>query len=300
MKLSQLHLLLTYQCTYECDHCFVWSSPWLTNTMTLDSIRNILEQARSLGTVGWIYFEGGEPFLYYPVMVKAIQETVDRQFRAGIVTNGYWATSLEDALLWLNPVAGAIGDLSISCDSYHGNDESRERARTAIAAAKKLGIPASDIVIAEPESPDAQAGIGQIAPGDSAVMYRGRAADTLVDRASKKPWRQFTECPHEELGEPKRVHVDPYGNLHLCQGISIGNMFRRPLADICKEYDPEANPIVGPLLEGGPVRLARRYNTPHADRYADACHLCYETRRQLRTQFSAILTPEQMYGIATE
>jgi len=27
MKLSSLHVLLTYQCNYECDHCFVWGSP---------------------------------------------------------------------------------------------------------------------------------------------------------------------------------------------------------------------------------------------------------------------------------
>jgi len=296
MKLSQLHLLLTYQCTYECDHCFVWGSPRHTSTMTLGTIFNILEQADELGTIEWIFYEGGEPFLYYPVLIKAIQETVARHFHAGIVTNGYWATSLEDALLWLDPIARAIGGLSISCDSYHGSDESRERAQTAIAAARKLGISVGDISIAEPDSTDSPAGIGQIAPGDSAVMYRGRAADTLVERAAKTSWRQFTECPHEELREPDRVHVDPYGNLHLCQGITIGNMFQRPLTDICREYDPEAHPIVGPLLEGGPVQLVRRYATDHADQYADACHLCYETRRQLRKQFPAILTPDQMYG----
>ena len=38
MKLSGLHLLLTYQCTFECDHCFVWGSPWQTGTLTLEQI----------------------------------------------------------------------------------------------------------------------------------------------------------------------------------------------------------------------------------------------------------------------
>lgn len=300
MTLSQLHLLLTWQCTYECDHCFVWGSPWYTDTMTLEQIRDILGQAKELGTIEWIYFEGGEPFLYHPVLVKAIRETVDRNFRAGIVTNGYWATSREDALLWLDPIAGAIGDLSISCDSYHGSDENRERAQTAIAAAQELGIPTGDIAIAEPETPDSRAGIGQIPLGETAVMYRGRAADMLVERASLKPWLQFTECPHEELRDPDRVHVDPYGNLHVCQGIIIGNMFTRPLAEICRDYDPEAHPVVGPLLQGGPVRLARHYGADHADGYADACHLCYDTRRWLRAQLPEILAPDQMYGVTKE
>ena len=27
MNLTGLHLLLTYRCNYDCDHCFVWSGP---------------------------------------------------------------------------------------------------------------------------------------------------------------------------------------------------------------------------------------------------------------------------------
>ena len=26
MELTSLHILLTYQCTCECEHCFVWGS----------------------------------------------------------------------------------------------------------------------------------------------------------------------------------------------------------------------------------------------------------------------------------
>ena len=57
MKLTGLHLLITYQCTFECDHCFVWGSPWQSGTMTLADIRNILQQAQTLDSVEWIYFE---------------------------------------------------------------------------------------------------------------------------------------------------------------------------------------------------------------------------------------------------
>ena len=60
--LSELHLLLSYQCNYECDHCFVWSGPSVDGTMTLDTIDHILNEAEQLGTIRWIYFEGGEPF----------------------------------------------------------------------------------------------------------------------------------------------------------------------------------------------------------------------------------------------
>ena len=51
MKLTWLHLLLTYQCNLECDHCFVWGGQWQEGTMSLPQIRDILQQAKDLGTV---------------------------------------------------------------------------------------------------------------------------------------------------------------------------------------------------------------------------------------------------------
>ena len=45
MKLTGIHFLLTYACTYECDHCFVHSSPFATGTMTLGQVRDVLDQA---------------------------------------------------------------------------------------------------------------------------------------------------------------------------------------------------------------------------------------------------------------
>ena len=56
--LAGIHFLLTYQCAFECDHCFVFSSPSAEGTFTLARVRQVLEQARQIGTVKTIYFEG--------------------------------------------------------------------------------------------------------------------------------------------------------------------------------------------------------------------------------------------------
>ena len=127
-------------------------------------------------------------------------------------------------------------------------------------------------------------------------MYRGRAVEKLAARAGRRPWIDFATCPYEDLREPGRVHVDPLGYVHICQGISLGNLFQTPLEEICASYDPDRHPITGPLLEGGPAELVRRTGLPHAEGYADACHLCYEARRSLRGRFPEILAPDQMYG----
>ncbi len=85
--------------------------------------------------------------------------------------------------------------------------------------------------------------------------------------------------------------------MHICQGISIGNLFLTPLKEICASFKPDAHPITGPLLDGGPAELVSRYALPHGETYADACHLCYAARLDLRTRFPDLLLPGQMYGV---
>jgi len=297
VNLTGLHLLLTYQCNYECDHCFVWGSPSQEGVMTLAQIRDIYRQAQELGTVNSIYLEGGEPFLYYPVMVRAAREAAEMGFRVGIVTNDYWATTAEDALEWLRPLAGIVQDLSISTDLFHYDEVMSVHARNALAAAEQLGISVGTLIC---EVPEGVAGYPAQAAGEpvesGAIMFKGRAAVKLVEGVARRPWREFDECPHETLDDPRRVHVDHLGNLHLCQGLTIGSLFERPLAEIVAKYDPQAHPIVGPLLAGGPAALVERHDLAHEEAYVDACHLCYEARVTLRERFPQWLGPGQMYG----
>ena len=286
MKLSGLHILLTYQCTYECDHCFVWGSPSQTGTLTLEQIEDILQQARDAG-VESIYFEGGEPFLYYAILAKAVHLAAEMGFSVGIVSNAYWANSVADAIENLQPFAGRIEDLTVSSDLYHCGECLGECPQNALVAAKWLNIPTGMISIAQPEKLEHDQG---------QVMYRGRASQ-MVERVALHPWESFNECNSEDLRDPGRVHVDPLGNIHICQGLVIGNVFEKPLEKICEDYDPDAHPICGPLLAGGPAALVTEYNLSHESSYADACHLCYEARTSLRPRFPALLAPNQMYGV---
>jgi hypothetical protein len=294
--LSGLHLLLTYECNYECDHCFVWGGPSQGGTMSEEFIVRILAQAEETGTIEWIYFEGGEPFLFYDLLCTGVRLAHQRGFRVGIVSNAHWATSEAKALEYLQPFAGVVADLSISDDSFHGSREGPGSTLIARRAAEYLGIPVDFISIAGPQATDAQVASGQIPAGESRVVYRGRAAEKLALSDQLKPWKEFTECPWEDLRHPERVHVDAYGNLHICQGISIGNVLERRLIEIVRGYKPDAHPVIGPLLAGGPVALVKRYQLPHEPACADACHLCYLSRCKLKDRFSDVLTPDQMYG----
>ena len=112
-----------------------------------------------------------------------------------------------------------------------------------------------------------------------------------------KPWREFDKCLDENFSNQSRVHIDPFGYVHVCQGITIGNIKRTSLPELFANFDPEKHPICGPILQGGPVELVKEYRVEHEESYVDECHLCYSTRLKLRKQFPNILAPDQIYGI---
>jgi hypothetical protein len=298
--LTGLHFLLTYMCNSECDHCFVYSSPHAKGTFTLNQIRKLLDEAVRIGTIESIYFEGGEPFLFYPVMLEGIKMARNMGFKVGVVTNAYFATAMDDIEIWLKPLAETgIADLSISNDPYHYEDEDENPAIRAQKVAKKLNLPIAEIHIEEPSvttGVDEKQNKGEPVIGGS-TMFRGRAVEKLTVGLPQRRWEEFTECPYEELEFPKRVHLDPYGNVHLCQGLSMGNAWETPLSTLVNSYDAGSHPICGPLIKGGPALLAKEYQVKHDDKYVDACHFCYLVRLELLDKFPQYLTPRQVYGL---
>lgn len=298
MNLKSVHFLLTYKCDLECDHCFVWGMSQAKGAFTMEHIRNILSEAIKLKTVNSVSFEGGEPFLYYPILIKAIEEATRLGFHVEVLSNCYWANSSEDAAEWLNPLtkAGNV-ELTLSSDLYHGDSWATELVSNAVKAARKLNMKASILAVTYPNAENqCPSDIEGLKIGLWDLMYKGRASEKLTEKAEKKSWREFTKCPYERFATQERVHVDPFGFVHVCQGISIGNAWKKPFSRIMEEYDPSENAILEPLVRGGPVALVERYNLPHDEVYADACHMCYVARRMLREGYPDILAPDEMYG----
>jgi MoaA/NifB/PqqE/SkfB family radical SAM enzyme len=298
--LTGIHFLLTYTCNYECDHCFLYCGPNFKGTFTLDQIQQVLNEANKIGTIEWIYFEGGEPFLYYPLMIEGAKRAKQLGFKIGIVTNSYWATCTKDAELWLKPFSEiGISDFTVSDDTFHYGNEELNLSKEARNAAKMLDLPVGSISINEPtiEHKDQEKGTPVIGGG---AMFRGRAIETLTKGLPKRSWEEMIECPYEDLKGLGRIHVDPFGNAQICQGLSIGNFWKTPLSDLIKNYDPEEHPICGPLLEGGPAQLVKNYNIEHEDTYVDECHLCFLSRLALLERFPQYIGPKQVYGLEVE
>ncbi len=282
--LTGIHFLTTYTCNFECDHCFCHCGPRSRGTFTIAQIRSLLDEAVAIGTIEKVFFEGGEPLLYYPLVLAGIDLARRRGLDSSIVTNGYWATSVEDAELWLRPLRDrGVTSISVTDDSLHYGDQAGVHAERITDAGRKIGV--------EVRAMAAEPTVG------GGVMFRGRAADKLAQGLPTRPADELVTCPHEKLAEPGRVHVDCYGHVHLCQGLAMGNCWTQPLSQLLRDYEPEAHPVVGPLLRGGPAQLAREYEVALEGEYVDECHLCYRVRLALLGRFGQYLAPPQVYGL---
>jgi hypothetical protein len=286
--LTGIHVLLTYRCPYECDHCFLHCGPHSEGTFTRARLAELLDQAVETGTVEQVYFEGGEPTLYWPLLLEGIRRARARGLTTGLVTNAYWAETVDDAALWLADLRDAgLGALTLSDDRFHGGDAAETPAARARAAAERLGMDVGTICIPHPED-------------DEGVRFRGRAADTLTAGRPPAAPDELTSCPDEDLADPGRVHVDAFGNVHLCQGLLLGNVWEKPLGRLLAEHDAAAHPIFGPLIRGGPAALAREHGVEIEETAVSACHLCYLVRKSLLDRFPEHLGPAAVYGIRAD
>lgn len=292
--LQAVHVLLSYSCTSSCDHCFLHCSPGAGRTFSQAGLKLLFGQMRDVAGLRAVSFEGGEPFLFHPLLRAGLELARDAGLEADVVTNAYWAEHAEDAGLWLDPLVEAgLAGLAVSSDELHHAPGS-SLAANAMAAAENLGIPAYALSLELPRVKD-----GALA--DGGIMFRGRAAEELTRGLPARPAQAFDACPWEDLDRPSRVHVDADGNVQVCQGVSIGNCLRSPLAEILAAYDPGEHPLCGPLLRGGPAQLMAEHGLePNAAGYVDACHCCYAARKALLGRLPRECAPLQAYGMSAK
>ena len=282
-KLTGIHCLMTYSCSAECDHCFVWCSPRQGGPITIAQIDRLLDELAAVPQVKSLCGEGGEPFLFLRELMHLVRQGTARGYEVSALTNAFWAVSDDAARRVLGPLRDAgLASLGISTDCWHARSVYPDRVDRALRVCEELGVKSSKMVTEA-----------------DGVMFRGRAAARLSSCAREMTdWRELNKCGKETLAEPGRVHLDHYGGLHLCQGLLMGDR-AHGVARVIHGYDPSAHPVVRLLTDGGPRRLAEEAAGEGFEprpAYAGGCHLCYEVRKFLRRRWPELLGPDEMYG----
>lgn len=296
---TKLHILLTYNCSLRCKHCYVFSDQRAPGKISLSQVSRILNDGIRIPSVRWIYFGGGEPFTQYTILLKSVQRAIKLGYNVGVETNGYFARTIEAGLRFLRPLAEmGIGDIRISNDILHYKNPDRSPASNAMDAAQKLGIPTTIVSIPSADEQPAdktphEAGYSLDVPR---LMFTGRAAKTMLAGKQSYPANQFTECPRKDLKFPEKFFIDAYGYVQVCPGIAIGNINEKSLDLIIADYNIDEHIIMSSLSDMGPLGLIQNTKLKFKEEYVDACHCCFSARHVLIDKYPEFLGPHQVYG----
>lgn len=315
--LQTLVLSVTYNCPIRCRCCGVNAGPHRTERMSIEFITRIIEEAGSLGTVEVIVFTGGEPFVLGEDLYSAVEYAAERGFKTRIVTNGYWATSLEKARAVLARLkATGLTEINYSCDDFHQEHIPLERIRWANEAALAVGMPALLAVKGlkgsriTPEYMEEFFGrkltrfrAGVKNPDNDVFNYGvtvpvGWGRESLSDE--ELLWPEDDRCWQSACESVlKNIVITPSGELAICCGIGseeipevvVGSVREKPLVELLIEANNDL--IINWLALEGPYGILEhvRRRAPEIrfrDRYVNACHLCHDvlTRGEVRAVLS--------------
>jgi len=245
-----------------------------------------------------IHITGGEPFLYWERMQEILEEAGNQYLGKVdlIETNGFWATNekvIRQRLKRLDELG--MNRFKVSTDPFHQEYvDIKSIHRLAAIATEVLG-PERVLVrwqkylddpIEMKSLSSAQREQKYIsAMKDYPCRFTGRAAGKLAELAASKPVEKLVSVNcKSDLLSAKGVHIDPFGNVFsgTCSGIIFGNVNRRKLEDIWKQFGPDVNKFINTLFNFGPFGLldeSGRLGYKKAKVYAGKCHLCTSIRQ---------------------
>jgi len=319
IELSGITWITTYNCNISCDHCFFFTQG-NKRYMDPELVNIALKDFKYGNKMFWQHFSGGEIFLNTDKLIKIIQNLrkyFDKDI--GLVTNGFWAKSIEESSLMIDKLKGiGVTSLSVSSDYFHQTLLDKENPRNLISAlaTEKMnsfilsGVLGKDIsgsknLKLENDKLFNDLPMSKI-PSIAEVEIRSIGKGSKLNIPKKKfiPQGKCTElstCLGEnESFNPKMIWIDPYGNVMICYGITIGNLYKNTLNEIIESYDPKNNILLSILSEKGPKGLyeyaiSKGIDLP--DEYYDECDLCYQVRSKLRMIHSEVLSPMECYPV---
>ena len=282
-----LGIMLTDRCLLRCRHCLYACSPSRTCDADAERVDADLED---MARLGWrhvpIHLGGGEPFLVFETLRRAVRAAASRGFTLEFVeTSGAWFAdeSCARELLCLLRQEG-LRRLLVSATPFHVCQTNPRRIRRLVSLARSVF--GTRGVVLERRSPLT---LGGRAP---------RALRGILPRLPAEAW----ECACAgALLESRRWHVGPDGRVHT--GYCAGLAFPAPqgLESWYRGFRMEDWGVARMLAEGGLRALLERARSeagfvPDESGYVSACQLCQEARTALwRSGRYAELGPDGFY-----
>ncbi len=318
MKISGIHWITNYHCNFNCAHCF-FETQTEGPLLDPDLVKRVLTDIQQYQKLKWLHFSGGEPLLYdenFNELIRTSRKLYDGAI--GISTNAFWAKSSQVAREKVAAIKSlGVDGIAVSCDAFHQEFVSVEFPARAVRAIEAADMKVHSYLIGTLLKEDQkEAGaknaltreLLRLAKGESEIPVAlpenralGKGGNFVMQRSLQKvePCSELSCC----LGNcspfnPAMVWIDPYGNVLICYGLKIGNVYERDLSQILADYNPDEHPVTHVLGNETPNRLAYiNGDESIAEKYYDSCDACYRLRKKLRKSFPEAIGPEEHFPV---
>ena len=324
--------MLSYKCSASCKHCMYacspkWDADWISEE---DLVRGLAGLAPHIQPSPWgpssmslnhgLHFTGGEPFLNYDLLLRAVEMARDRRIPSLFAeTNCSWCRDDDRVRERLTTLREAgLSGLLISVNPFYAEYIPFERTERCIRISAE--VYGRNVMVYQAEYYHRFKRLG-VEKRMSLAEYRGltqgeRLADGvelfLMGRAVRQLRGYYPTYPARRFfGQPCRPtflrnwhnHFDNYGNLvaGYCGGISLGSWY--DLQALAEEgIDLDDHPVLGYLIAEDVEGLMRFAQSDYAYReseqgYLSKCDLCLDLRSHLvsRDEFEE-LAPRAFYA----
>jgi hypothetical protein len=291
--------------------------------MSAQTLRQALEAVTVWKPTPQVHFTGGEPFLYFDLLVEGVQAAARLGIPRYVETSASWCTNEAEAVERFVALKQAgLQAVLVSCSPFHAERIPPVRAFRAVRAA--VDVLGSDHVTvylpqflrvvqlfdADRTTPLERyveefglEGACEILWQGYGIISGGRSGYKVGHLVPRHPANAFAQadCAVDIL-YAHHSHFDLYGNFisGFCGGLTVGDWHDLPqlLTDFRAGRYP---PLTEVLVERGPHGLfemaQEQYGyEPLPDGYTAKCHLCVDVRRHLvETGDFAELRPPGFY-----
>lgn len=305
---SDLGLILSYRCQCRCAHCIYNCGPGWQDWIAKHEITSALRSALNFGSPFQVHITGGEPFLRFDLLKRAVRVAARLGIPVYVETNAAWCvnerlTEQRFSELYREGLQAVL----ISCSPFHAAHVPLKRTLLAARVASEV-FGAARVMVYLPEWLKVISGFSMDNPvpleeytrtygrAETAVLFwqryglipGGRSGYRLGDLVAGHSPQYFSSmtCRYEILYAP-HSHFDLYGNFipGFCGGLSVGSWHDLPaLRDNFSAGRYSA--LIHTLIEEGPYGLYRLACSQYGyvarkEGYVGKCHLCIDARCHL-------------------
>ncbi len=321
---ADLGIILSYQCPNECKHCLYNCGPYWRGWMSEANLYTAMQSARVWSPGVQIHLSGGEPFLNFPLLLKAVEIAHELRIPVYAETSACWCNQIDLVYDRFEALSQAgLSAILISCSPFHAENIALKKTLLAINAGLDIfGLQGVMVYLPDCIEQIRRFGLEDPVPlvtyqkafgHDTAgvlfwegygLIAGGRAGYCLGEFTEQLPPSAFEgdHCRLEIL-HAHHSHFDLYGNFitGYCGGLNIGSWQNLP--ELIERAEAGSFPeLINLLIDEGPYGLfcmaVEAYGyTPLHHGYAGKCHLCVDVRRHLsRMKDFPELQPAEFYN----